>query len=114
LSLKPTAKPDRHPEPVNLNDKQMATCLKIQKELIEVLAKHDSILLTDNSFKIIAVSITLLISNFLNHFGFKDSNGFMQDLSDNINRTYKDFIKQDNDSFVTFTHGKKTDEGHCN
>ena len=66
----------------------------------------------EKTFKIFSVGLTLIISNILASHGISKIDLFVDDLSQNLKRTFK--IIKDNASYMQFDKGKKISEGKFN
>jgi len=99
-------------KPVQMTPTEMEDCVEFQKRSIESFAKFSHKYSHEKNFEIFAIGITLIISNIMSSHGVTKIDMFMDELSDNIKRTYK--LISDNASYMQFDKGKKISEGNYN
>lgn len=98
--------------PVSLTKEEIISCSDFQKKCIEAFAeltfKHN----LESNFKIFGVGICIVISNLMASLGIKNTNDFINDLTDNLKRTHT--IIQKNASYMEYKNGEKISEGNFN
>jgi len=85
----------------------------IQREILEVLGRHEYKYDEDKNFEIYSISIAFVISSLMHHFGITEPwvNKFLDDMVNTTKSINKNFKGR---TYMEFCNGEKINEGNIN